>query len=181
MLFFCPKCDFKLDINKNIPIDYKNNDKINISDINIFINLCINDELQINNKLNFTIKDLSNNNKFSSLSKELQNEIMNKFKNNNNNHGYLLCNNCQYITKLNNKTVIYHNVISDSNYNHNIDYPYLDKTLPRTKDFICPNKKCLSHKNNSDKEAVFYRSMKNSYEIQYNCSTCNTKWNLVNK
>ena len=43
-----------------------------------------------------------------------------------------------------------------------------DFTLPRTKDFICPNKNCISHKNNLDKEAVFYRPYKNSYKIKYN-------------
>ena len=44
----------------------------------------------------------------------------------------------------------------------------LDKTLPRTKDFICPNQKCETNKklNSKDREAVFYRPNSNSYGLK---------------
>jgi hypothetical protein len=56
-----------------------------------------------------------------------------------------------------------------------------DPTLPRTKDFICPNSKCITNTKSNDtnvlisKEAVFYRSGK-EYNIKYICCQCNTQW-----
>jgi len=56
-----------------------------------------------------------------------------------------------------------------------------DPTLPRTKDYICPNSKCLTNTKKSDKnillekEAVFYRSGK-EFNIKYICCQCNTQW-----
>jgi hypothetical protein len=32
-----------------------------------------------------------------------------------------------------------------------------DNTLPRTKKYICPNKKCITHKNFNKKEAIFFK------------------------
>ena len=54
----------------------------------------------------------------------------------------------------------------------------LDMTLPRTKDFICPNQKCETNKNYSDKnrEAVFYRPSSDSYNLKYICCFCKTSW-----
>lgn len=56
-----------------------------------------------------------------------------------------------------------------------------DPTLPRTKDFICPNSKCVTNVKSNDestlvnKEAVFYRLGK-EYNIKYICCQCNTQW-----
>ena len=57
----------------------------------------------------------------------------------------------------------------------------LDPSLLRTKDYICPNSKCITNTKSSDKdvminkEAVFYRSGK-EYNIKYICCQCNTQW-----
>jgi hypothetical protein len=56
-----------------------------------------------------------------------------------------------------------------------------DPTLPRTKDFICPNTKCVTNTSPNDpkilieKEAVFYRLGK-EYNIKYICCQCNIQW-----
>ena len=44
---------------------------------------------------------------------------------------------------------------------------------PRTREFICPNKDCLSHKPNNPTEAVFMRDG-NTYRIIYVCTSCLT-------
>lgn len=56
-----------------------------------------------------------------------------------------------------------------------------DPTLLRTKDYICPNSKCITNTKSSDgevminKEAVFYRAGK-EYNIKYICCQCNAQW-----
>ena len=58
-------------------------------------------------------------------------------------------------------------ISNDDDVKHRIN----DPTLPRTKDFICPNSKCISNTKKTDKEvlinkeAVFYRPTK-EYNIK---------------
>jgi hypothetical protein len=62
--------------------------------------------------------------------------------------------------------------------NSNIELYLKDPTLPRTKDYICPNSKCETNIKNFDmskKEAVFYRAS-GSYHLKYACSNCNHSW-----
>lgn len=61
-----------------------------------------------------------------------------------------------------------------------IDLKIYDQTLPRTKDYICPNSKCetnIKNFNNNNKEAIFYRASK-SYHMKYACVNCKTSWNI---
>lgn len=55
-----------------------------------------------------------------------------------------------------------------------------DQTLMRTKDFICPNPKCINNTKSTEKvlkekEAVMYTPA-NSHGIVYICCQCNKKW-----
>ena len=62
----------------------------------------------------------------------------------------------------------------------NIDLKLYDPTLPRTKDYICPNSKCETNEkkfDTSNKEAVLYRATK-SYHLKYACLNCKTSWNV---
>lgn len=91
---------------------------------------------------------------------------------------YLMCNNCNYIDNLKPNSIIYKD---SKNKNAKEDLSILqlrtlDKTLPRTKDYICPNVKCSSKNNSVNKEAVFYRPNNNSYRLKYLCTICETSW-----
>ena len=57
----------------------------------------------------------------------------------------------------------------------NFEYKCNDPTLPRTKDYICHNAKCISHKNLENKEAIFFREGK-SYITRYVCCNCHSNW-----
>ena len=102
-----------------------------------------------------------------------------KIKNDSKNKIYLVCNNCNYIDNLPPKTVIFKDSISEKSSEdlRILDLRINDKTLPRTKDYICPNAKCASHKNDSNKEAIFFRPIENSYTLKYLCTICKTSWN----
>ena len=49
--------------------------------------------------------------------------------------------------------------------------------LPRTRDYTCKNPKCLTLKDDSKKEAVFYKD-ENTYKTVYVCCNCFTNWSL---
>jgi len=61
-----------------------------------------------------------------------------------------------------------------------IDLKLYDPTLPRTKDYICPNQECETNTKGFDtskKECVFYRA-KGSYHLKYACLNCKTCWTV---
>ena len=180
-MFFCPKCKFSLDISKNIPQEFSWDIQINLP--KDFIDRVIDNELDGNIKIKFSNKDLISSKEYKKLTNENKIIIDKKFVDINNseyNIAYFVCNNCQFTTKLNQGTSIY-KVSLKSSYMEDNSVRSDDNTLPRTKDYICPNTSCDSQKNDSKKEAVFYRPNKNSYKLYYNCLMCNTTWDISNK
>ena len=53
-----------------------------------------------------------------------------------------------------------------------------DKTLPHTRDYVCKNKDCSSHKDPSKRDAVWFRPIATSYSTYYGCTACATIWNI---
>ena len=179
-MFFCPKCNYSLDISKNIPQEISGD--IQLRDPKDFIDMFQENDLEGNIKIIFSKKDMLSNRYYKKLDSNEKEEIQTKFNEINSigyNLAYFVCKNCQFITKINKGSTIY-SVTTKSNNVITSKYRHLDNTLPRTKDYICPNSKCNSHKS-KDKEAVFYRPEKNSYRLEYECVTCNTKWDIRNK
>lgn len=177
-MFFCPKCNFSLDITKNIPNEISNN--IEVGTPKDLIELFLDNEIDENLKVSFQKKDLLSSKEFKKLDVQNQNNIQNKFDEMTNigfNKAYFVCKNCQFITKLEAGTKLYE-VSNTSKYTKNdiVSNKVKDFTLPRTKDYICPNSKCITLKNNKDKEAVFYRVSKESYKLKYVCTSCETSW-----
>jgi DNA-directed RNA polymerase subunit M/transcription elongation factor TFIIS len=87
-----------------------------------------------------------------------------------------ICNSCKYMAETT-KTLISQNSYSKSNiatFGNKKNYIY-DLTLPRTTKYTCPNDDCLTHKNSSKKDAIFFNegdSLKNIFI----CKECNTEW-----
>ena len=53
-----------------------------------------------------------------------------------------------------------------------------DNTLPHTRDYICKNNDCKSHKNTSLRNAKWFRPIQHSYVTYYVCCECDTVWNI---
>lgn len=95
------------------------------------------------------------------------------------NRAYFQCTKCGNQELIKPKTLIFSNILDSVPDNTLDDTTYIthDNTLPRTKDYVCENKQCITHKKTDKKEAVFFRYGK-SYKIIYLCTVCKTKWNL---
>ena len=179
-MFFCPKCNYSLDISKNIPSEISGD--IQLKTPKDFVDMFLEDELEGNVKVIFLKKDLLSNRDYKKLSDEEKENALTKFNELNSigyNVAYFICKNCQFVTKIDKGSIIY-SVKSNTKKSKKISYRKTDNTLPRTKDYICPNVTCLSHKNKI-KEAIFYRPDKNSYRLEYECCICNTAWDVKNK
>lgn len=90
---------------------------------------------------------------------------------------YLFCTNCGYsrpldsgfhvLSKNREGVASTHDYSDDSKIRNIVHYGI----YPRTREFICPNKDCASHKKDHSTEAVFMRDG-NSYHMIYVCTTC---------
>ena len=92
---------------------------------------------------------------------------------------FYVCKNCMYARSIDSGTLIaskmslgigggYTNFDKFKNMIYN-------KTSPRTKNYICIDEKCVSHKDNTKREAVFYR-MGDGLQVWYTCVACQNYW-----
>ena len=54
---------------------------------------------------------------------------------------------------------------------------FMNPIYPRTRNYSCKNINCISHKDDKNKEAVFFRD-KDSYLTNYICGTCYNSWKV---
>ena len=182
---FCPKCNFNLNITKALQKKYVDSASI-IDNIDNFIYLVLNNDPKLKNdniKILFSKINLKENQKFDKLNNKNKEQIISQFDKLNIgiSQGYYICNNCGYYTNIKPGTIIYSSNLHKTEINQNINSNYIlckDKTLPRTKDYQCINKSCISYdkKNIMTKEAIFYRPNPKSYQLKYICCTCEKDW-----
>lgn len=158
----------------NLPVDPLLLEKINIEDLKLksyFKKLKALDK-------DIVINTISHNQKkevFKSSSKQLISESLVLDKHN---IAYFKCSNCGYYEQIVPQTLIFSKVNNNAIQNIMLsDYTYMiyDNTLPRTKEYVCNNINCSTHKQPNQKEAVFIRAP-NTYQLIYICTICKTNW-----
>jgi hypothetical protein len=90
---------------------------------------------------------------------------------------FLFCTNCLNNEILKPNTKVHSMIYRRKSNMEKTDYTHLldDKRLPRTKLYKCQNKKCISYKDLSKKEAVFMTDTEHT-NIVYVCKACKTQW-----
>ena len=95
---------------------------------------------------------------------------------------HVVCKNCSYSEKLIKRRLILNKMsnFSTDAYTDLTKYKYMryDNTLPHTRDYVCKNKDCNTHKNSELKNAKWFRPIQNSYMTYYVCCECGTVWNI---
>ena len=178
-MYFCPKCNFSLNIINNISNPFITN----IENVDDFLDLVESNNMEGVIKINFSKKDMLSNKNFKNKNKEDSKELLKLYDNlslDSSKNAFFICNNCNYHTTLNSGTIIFRTILNEDQVDDKtlVKKRTIDSTLPRTKDFICPNQKCETNKNFNDKnrEAVFYRPESNNYKIKYVCCVCKLSW-----
>jgi len=181
-MFTCKKCNYLLDIvkssttkakiNLNTPDEYykkilslkKNNELVELININFGRDELIN---YLNKKKNIKNQDI-----YIKYFDELK--LENKF--------VFKCKNCKIEYQILNKQIITslrikktNKIIDNWSYTENQKkYLLNDPTLFRTKNYICPNDKCISNTDLSVKEAIIFRPDPKNYITNYICTNCET-------
>ena len=191
-MFYCPKCLNIYNITKSIKSKEQQSGGGKLDDI--IQKILDNENLE---GIEFDQDDLDNLNG-SQLYKKLTNKqkdyvynlindmVEKKIKNSDDKKGsyqrnmYFICKNCGNHEVIKDGTIIVSkentkDIKIESNFNPKEMLQI--KILPRTRDYICPNDSCKSHKNHSERSAVFMR-INNTYKMRYICEACETVWNV---
>lgn len=152
-MLFCPNCQNLLNISKNILAN-------------------ISDELETPKTVSHTTTDIKKQLKSGPLS-------TGKSTNINTNKAYYVCTTCFYYELIHNNSLI----TSGEYIEQLVDYDvYKDgkysPIIPRTCAYICANKSCETHKNNKNKEAIFFRINSEQMDTYYMCTICDTIWKI---
>lgn len=116
-----------------------------------------------------------------SIPKKVTNDSDTKSEDNqsfdNNTQAYYFCKSCNWSLKIEPETRILNKTSVDNKMTYlNIDKyknKMHSKILPYTRNYICPNKKCISNTDNEKHEAVMFR-INNTMRIIYTCCACNS-------
>lgn len=193
-MFFCEKCRYLYNVTKDIK-NKQHGGRVSRSLENIFSKYNNNEKLEKEDIRKLKKKDILDDERFENITKKEQRRIMsqikaldkNFFSKDNDeepkigsNIAYFICKYCRHSKQIKPGTIIYSKSYSNDGSMEIEDYTYAiyDQTLPRTRNYICKNPDCESHKNSSDKEAVLTKNATD--QIVYICTMCSSNWvNIV--
>jgi hypothetical protein len=190
-MFFCEKCRYLYNITKDVK-SRQTGGKAEDLVAKLFEKFATGEEITLKDVKKLSAEDIFESELFDTLGKKEQKKFISVMKKLDSrfaeevsddpdvaltsNVAYFICKFCG-----NNKPIKPGTLIYSKNYNSNItseeeDYTYTiyDVTLPRTRNYVCKNDKCETHKNDGLKEAVI---TKNSlYQVVQICTVCSTYW-----
>ena len=88
------------------------------------------------------------------------------------------CNNCNNIQPIKETILLYNINMEEKNKMRTLEeneFICKDPILPRTHDYNCKNPNCITHKDKSKIESVFFKE-KNSFRVNYICTVCYYSW-----
>lgn len=180
-MYFCPKCEYTFDISKASG-EMDDTRKQLATPEDAFKRLRAEKDLN-NYKAKFTKEELESHKTYNKLDDVSKNNMNVLFEQNVAGYGGIMfkCNNCNYSKKIKETIKLYQiNVNGMNNVYHSVDNNKLiamNPILPRTRDYTCKNINCITHKDDTHKEAVFFRE-KNNYLTNYVCTVCNNGWKV---
>ncbi len=179
-MYFCPKCEYTFDISKSTGDEGDTRKELPNAE-EAFKRLKGGKNLA-NYKANFTKEELESHKIFAKLDDASKESLMTLFDTVTSYGGIMFkCNNCNYSKKIKDTIKLYQmNVDTVYSVFRSIEDNKLiamNPILPRTHDYDCKNINCITHKDQSNKEAVFFRE-KDSYLTNYVCTVCFNGWKV---
>ena len=181
-MYFCPKCNYSFDISKAIPNENEVDTRKKITDPIDALKRLKADKDMNRYVAEFTIEELESNKHYKKLDEKMKDKIKVLFQAQSTFRGIeFKCNNCNYHKQIK-ETIMLYQMNTNSVYSvfRSIDdnkLLTLNPIYPRTHDYICKNINCITHKDDSMKEAIFFRE-KNLYQTNYICCVCYNGWKV---
>jgi hypothetical protein len=179
-MYFCPNCSYSFDIVKSSQVSSTKDTRTPVDklaealkkleageDLSKYVATFNRDETNKNKKYQ-KLED-ADKIKFNQIFEEIT-SMGAEFKCNN-------CNNNQVIKE----TILLYNINMEEKNNVKMrtleenEFICKDPILPRTHDYTCKNPNCITHKQTSKKESVFFKE-KDSFRVNYICCVCFYSW-----
>lgn len=193
-MFFCQECRSLFNITKDVG-SKQSGGKINTYINNVFSKFDAGEKIVPDDLIKLKANDLFEDNRFDKMNKKNQEKFTNMIttikndfskddensesesnKKIGSNKAYFICKFCRNNQEIKPGTLIYTKKFSSGSNNESEDYSHEihDNTLPRTRNYICPNNKCETHKNISLNEAILTKN--STGRIVHICCQCRTNW-----
>lgn len=178
VMYFCPKCSYLFDITKASNVNTVD-DRLSVSKVADALKLLDQNEDLSKYKASFPKDEMAKNKKYQKLSENDKIKVNQIFDELVSTGAQFKCNNCNYSKNITETTLLYQikiddNVVKFTSLEEN-ELLCKDPLYPHTHDYTCKNPNCITHKDPSLKDAIFYRN-KSSYKINYICSKCFYNW-----
>ena len=177
-MYFCPSCSYSYDITKSSTTVSKDS-RIEILKMTEAIKIYDENKDMSKYIALFNRDDTSKNKKyqkFDDKQKVIFNQIFDALTSSG---AEFKCNNCNNIQPITSTVLLYNlNMENKNNLTKTIEeneFICNDPILPRTHDYTCKNPNCITHKDITLKESVFYKE-KNSFKVNYICTVCYFSW-----
>jgi len=187
---FCPVCSNLLNISKTANITKTLETPTDVSeetDENSVIKRLVDgEEVTIEEVNKSKIKEIDEYKKLDKKTKTKVNKKINEIKEKeddyNTSKAFFTCTNCGYSQQIKNATLVLSKTTTDESVNLFVDDTVFknmiySKILPHTRNYICHNSKCPSHKNYKLRDAVFFRPTKTT-QTWYTCCACQSYWKI---
>jgi hypothetical protein len=181
-MYFCPKCNYSFDISKAGADDKTEDTRKSLDNVESALKRLKAGKNLNEYKADFKLEDLESNKIYMKLDDDDKEKIKVLFGSVSSIGGIMFkCNNCNYKKKINETIRLYQlNIDSVFSVYRSMDdnkLLFLNPIYPRTQDYTCKNVNCVSHKDEKNKEAVFFRE-KDSYLTNYVCGVCYSSWKV---
>ena len=191
MSLFCKVCDNILEISRNSNSKLKNiYEETNELDLNdIIYKLETNKELSNQELNNLEFDSIIKSKLYQKKNTKIKNKIKKNFEElinkkeaaDTNISAYYLCKNCGFNEPIKGQRIIISRLSEEET---DTDLQIISKLknklhsriIPRTREYICPNKSCKTHKDTPN-EAVFFKT-RDQKQLWYGCTVCEHIWRI---
>lgn len=188
IMFFCDKCRYLFNVTKDVKSKQVGG-KVSEALTALFDKFSKNEPIVEGDLKEVTMNNLMGDERFENMNKKNQKKMMTTIKSIDKNFfveenkedigsniAYFICKFCKNYKPIKPGTLIYSKNYNTSSSSDVDDYTYAiyDQTLPRSRQYICKNDNCETHKNDSIKEAVITKNA--TEQVVYICTICSTSW-----
>ena len=176
-MYFCPSCSYSFDIVKSSQTSQKDV-RVNIEKIGEALKLFEANDDMSKYVASFSREDTNKNKKYQKFDDNQKAKFNLIFEELISSGAEFKCNNCNNIQPIKETILLYNINMEEKNKMRTLEeneFICKDPILPRTHDYNCKNPNCITHKDKSKKESVFFKE-KNSFRVNYICTVCYYSW-----
>jgi len=177
-MYFCPSCSYSFDIVKSSQSSSQKDTRVSIEKLSEALKKFEAEEDMSKFVAQFSREETNKNKKYQKLDDNQKVKFNQIFEEILSSGAEFKCNNCNNIQPIKETILLYNINMEEKSKIRTLEeneFICKDPILPRTHDYNCKNPNCITHKDKSKKESVFFKE-KNSFKVNYICTVCYYSW-----